>query len=134
MNIDRNIINNMLVKLGVIGELKETDLLIWDSSGNPNIQPHGPLRPIRRRWKLQDRQNCLHNLNQIVYNAISLFKELEDPINIRLKKALFDSTFGLKNLKLTYYDDKHIQQAIQVLIDEIDNFEKEYEIYEENLN
>ena len=134
MNIDRNIINNMLVKLGVIGELKETDLLIWDSSGNPNIQPHGPFRPIRRRWKLQDRQNCLHNLNEIVYNAINLFKELEDPINIRLKKALFDSTFGLKNLKLTYYDDKHIQQAIQVLIDEIDNFEKEYEIYEENLN
>ncbi len=134
MNIDRDNINNILVKLGVIRELKETDLLTWDLSGNPNIQHHGPFRPIRRRWTLQDRQKCLHNLNQTVYFAINLFKELDDPINGRLKKALFDSTFGLKNLKLTYYDDKQIQQAIQVLIDEIDNFEKEYEIYEENLN
>jgi len=134
MNTDRDTINSTLVKLGVIGELKETDLLTWDLSGNPNIQPNGPFRHIRRRWTIQDRQNCLHNLNQTLYFAINLFKELEDPINIRVKKALFDSTFGLKNLKLTYYDDKHIQQAIQVLIDEIDNFEKEYEIYEENLN
>ncbi len=134
MNTDRDIINNTLVKLGVIGQLKETDLLTWDLSGNPNIQPNGPFRPIRRKWTVQHRQNCLHNLNQTVYNAINLFKELDDPINTRLKKALFDSTFGLKNLKLTYYDDKHIQQAIQVLIDEIDNFEKEYEIYEEHLN
>lgn len=134
MNTDRDIINNTLVKLGVIGQLKETDLLTWDLSGNPNIQPHGPFRPIRRKWKVQDRQNCLHNLNLTIYNTINLFKELDDPINARLKKALFDSTFGLKNLKLTYYDDKHIQQAIQVLIDEIDNFEKEYQIYEEDLN
>ena len=134
MNSDRQIINNTLIILGVIGELKETDLLTWDLSGNPNIQPLGPFRPVRRKYLSQNRHNCLHNLNNVVYNAINLFKELEDPISIRLKKALFDSTFGLKNLKLTYYDDKHIQQAIQVLIDEIDNFEKEHDIYEENLN
>ena len=134
MNTDRDIINNTLVKLGVIGQLKETDLLTWDLSGNPNIQPHGIFRPIRRKWTVQDRHKCLHNLNKTVYSAINLFKDLEDPVNIRIKKALFDSTFGLKNLKLTYNDDKQIQQAIQVLIDEINNFEKEYEIYQENLN
>jgi hypothetical protein len=135
MNTDRIIINDTLVKLGVIGELKETDLLTWDSSGNPNIQIHGPLRFIRRKWTSQDRNKCLHNLNKTIYNAISLFKELDDEhITMRFKKVLNDSTFGLKNLKLTYYDDKHIQQEIQVLIDEIDNFEKEYQIYEETLS
>ena len=108
-------IDSILIALGVIGEIKSGDKLIWndESSIVPNIQYYGPFRSARRLLSSNSRHDCMSKLYDIIYKSIYLFRFPN--IRARVKTSLIAANTGLTNLKETYAHDKQISSTITIM-------------------
>ena len=107
-------IDNILVALGVLSEIKVGDKLVWnEESIVPNIQYVGPFRPVRRLLSTNNRQDCMGKLHDIIYKSIYLFKLPN--VRSRIQSSLIAANTGLLNLKETYTQDKLISSTITIM-------------------
>jgi len=111
--LDENVI---LLSLEVISQLNQGDTLSWvgDTQDTPNIQPRGPLRPVRRIWNQDCRAITLTKINQLVKSAINISGR--DP---RVRGHLLSAAAGLRNLKTTYSSDVNFVSTINLCLEEI---------------
>ena len=108
-------IDNILVALGVIGEIKSGDKLVWNDEDSivPNIQYYGPFRSARRLFSTNSRQDCMGKLHSIIYKSIYLFRLPN--VRSRVQTSLIAANTGLTNLKETYAHDKQISSTITIM-------------------
>ena len=107
---------SMLLTLEVLSQLNQGDTLSWvgDTEKTPNIQPRGPLRPMRRLWNRDSRAISLTKINDVIKSAITIAER--DP---RVRGHLLSASAGLRNLKTTYATDVNFVSTINLCLEEI---------------
>ena len=117
-NYNKDELDNILLKLNIISQLKENDKLVVNNNDfkidNNNFQF------VKRWYYSENRENTLNKLNEIIDIT---FKFIENNhINKILQRILFSLKScinGINSLKLTYKNDVNIITKIDLLIENI---------------
>jgi hypothetical protein len=87
-----------------------------------NIESASIIPECIRRWKRQDsRDTSIKKINEIVNNAIDLYKTKKDT---DLKEYLIKSTTGISNLKETYATCSQTCARLDTILDKIIGMDK----------
>lgn len=130
-------INLLLISLKNLSELKVNEKIYFEDNILKIDQRY--LQSIKRSYYNNNRENTIDSINLIINNTFNYINKLieneknsnsdndsyfvksncENISNINFH--LTNSCIGLRNLKLTYYNDINIQTKIDLIILEIEN-------------
>merc|ERR1711907_739193 len=117
-NYNKDELDNILLKLNIISQLKENDKLVVNN--NDFKIDNNNLQFVKRWYYSENRENTLNKLNELMDTTVKFIDD--NHINKILRRILFSlksSINGINYLKLTYKNDVNIITKIDLLIENI---------------
>ena len=143
-NIEPQVIDNIILNLKIISEIKKKDKLSIIEN-IVSIDKPGPLQGIKRWYSNSNRLTSIEKIESIISKSIKITKDKINKIKNntegnreyfeedtskffhRLSHNLINSIKGLNNLKLTYLNDISIKTRLDLIISKIQKHTEEME-------